>query len=97
LEHDDVDCGPGLEGVRYSTVVDGDVLVSFVAQVLVPQLKASDLVVLDNLSDSQPALARTQATPRDPKTNEGVPAAETTKTGERGKMGGKTMGKCLTK
>lgn len=44
----------GIEGVRCSTVVDGpidgDVFESFVAQVLVPQLKPGDLVVLDNLS-----------------------------------------------
>ena len=29
--------------------IDGDVFESFVAQVLVPQLKPGDLVVLDNL------------------------------------------------
>lgn len=44
----------GIEGVRCSTVVDGpidgDVFEAFVEQVLVPQLKPGDLVVLDNLS-----------------------------------------------
>lgn len=44
----------GIEGVRCSTVVDGpidgDVFEAFVKQVLVPQLKRGDLVVLDNLS-----------------------------------------------
>lgn len=42
------------EGIRCSTVVDGavnaDVFESFVAQVLVPALRAGDIVVLDNLS-----------------------------------------------
>jgi len=41
-------------GVRCSTVVDGavngDVFEAFVKQVLLPQLKPGDLVVLDNLS-----------------------------------------------
>jgi transposase len=44
----------GIEGVRCSTVVDGavcgDVFEAFVTQVLVPQLRPGDLVVLDNLS-----------------------------------------------
>lgn len=44
----------GIEGVCCSTVVDGpidgDVFEAFVSQVLVPQLKPGDLVVLDNLS-----------------------------------------------
>lgn len=44
----------GIEGVRCSTVVDGpvdgDVFEAFVAQVLVPQLRPGDLVVMDNLS-----------------------------------------------
>jgi transposase len=43
-----------LEGVRCSTVVDGavngDVFEAFVEQVLVPELKPGDIVVLDNLS-----------------------------------------------
>ena len=44
----------GLGGIRCSTVVDGginaDVFEAFVEQVLVPQLKAGDIVILDNLS-----------------------------------------------
>jgi len=44
----------GIEGVRCSTVVDGavngDVFEAFVEQVLVPQLRPGDLVVMDNLS-----------------------------------------------
>lgn len=44
----------GIEGVRCSTLVDGpidgDVFESFVAQVLVPELRRGDVVVLDNLS-----------------------------------------------
>lgn len=44
----------GIEGVRCSTVVDGavngDVFEAFIEQVLVPQLKPGDLVVMDNLS-----------------------------------------------
>lgn len=44
----------GIEGVRCSTVVDGavngDVFEAFVQQVLVPQLKPGDVVVMDNLS-----------------------------------------------
>lgn len=42
------------EGVRCSTVVDGavngDVFEAFVEQVLVPELRPGDIVVLDNLS-----------------------------------------------
>lgn len=42
------------EGVRCSTVVDGavngDIFEAFVEQVLVPELKPGDVVVLDNLS-----------------------------------------------
>lgn len=42
------------EGVRCSTVVDGavngDVFEAFVEQVLVPQLRPGDVVVMDNLS-----------------------------------------------
>jgi transposase len=44
----------GLEGVRCSAVVDGpvngDVFRAFVDQILCPQLKAGDIVVMDNLS-----------------------------------------------
>ncbi len=44
----------GLEGVRCSTVVDGainaDVFEAFIQQVLAPQLRPGDLVVMDNLS-----------------------------------------------
>ena len=44
----------GIEGIRCSTVVDGavngDVFEAFVQQVLVPQLRRGDLVVMDNLS-----------------------------------------------
>ncbi len=44
----------GLEGMRCSTVVDGainrDVFEAFVEHVLVPELKAGDVVVMDNLS-----------------------------------------------
>jgi transposase len=44
----------GITGICCSTVVDGavngDVFEAFVEQVLVPQLRAGDLVVMDNLS-----------------------------------------------
>ena len=44
----------GLEGIRCSTVVDGavngDVFEAVIEQVLVPQLKPGDIVVMDNLS-----------------------------------------------
>ena len=44
----------GVEGMRCSTVVDGavnaDVFESFVEQVLVPELRPGDVVVMDNLS-----------------------------------------------
>ena len=44
----------GLAGVRCSTVADGavnaDVFEAFVEQVLTPQLRAGDVVVMDNLS-----------------------------------------------
>ena len=44
----------GMEGIRCSTVVDGpvnaDVFESFVDQVLVPELRPGDVVVMDNLS-----------------------------------------------
>jgi transposase len=52
----------GLEGVRCSTVVDGavnaDVFESFVQQVLVPQLRPGDVVVMDNLSSHKRARTR---------------------------------------
>jgi transposase len=51
-----------LGGIRCSTVVDGavngDVFEAFVEQVLVPQLKADDLVILDNLSSHRRARTR---------------------------------------
>ena len=44
----------GIEGVRCSTVVDGavngDIFEAFVEQVLVPELRPGDVVVMDNLS-----------------------------------------------
>src|ERR1700722_18952306 len=44
----------GISGIRCSTVVDGavngDVFQAFVEQVLVPQLRPGDVVVMDNLS-----------------------------------------------
>jgi len=44
----------GLSGMRCSTVVDGavnaEVFEAFVEKVLVPQLKAGDVVIMDNLS-----------------------------------------------
>jgi len=44
----------GIGGVRCSTLVDGaidaDLFEAFVAQVLVPELRAGDVVVMDNLS-----------------------------------------------
>jgi transposase len=44
----------GISGIRCSTVVDGavngDVFEAFVEQVLVPELRAGDVVVMDNLS-----------------------------------------------
>jgi transposase len=50
-------------GIRCSTVVDGavnaDVFEAFVGQVLVPQLRAGDVVVLDNLSSHKRAATRT--------------------------------------
>ncbi|MGH9858724.1 MAG: IS630 family transposase [Candidatus Acidiferrales bacterium] len=52
----------GIEGVRCSTVVDGavngDIFVSFVKHVLLPQLKPGDIVVLDNLSSHKRAEVR---------------------------------------
>jgi transposase len=52
----------GVGGVRCSTVVDGainrDLFEGFVEQVLVPELKRGDVVVLDNLSSHKSAYAR---------------------------------------
>jgi len=52
----------GIGGVRCSTVVDGavnrDVFDSFVEQVLAPQLRPGDVVVLDNLSSHKSQRAR---------------------------------------
>jgi len=50
-------------GMRCSTVVDGavngDVFEAFVKQVLLPQLKSGDIVVLDNLSSHRRASIQT--------------------------------------
>ena len=52
----------GVTGMRCSTVVDGavngEVFEAFVAQVLVPELRPGDLVVLDNLSSHKRAGVR---------------------------------------
>lgn len=44
----------GMEGIRCSTVVDGavngDVFEAFVQQVLLPELRPGDVVIMDNLS-----------------------------------------------
>jgi transposase len=52
----------GLDGVRCSTVVDGavngDVFEAFVQQVLVPQLRPGDVVIMDNLSSHKRASTR---------------------------------------
>jgi transposase len=52
----------GLGGVRCSTLVDGpidaDLFEAFVAQVLAPQLRGGDVVVLDNLSSHKRARTR---------------------------------------
>ena len=52
----------GLEGVRCSTVVDGAVngavFESFVEQVLAPELRPGDVVVMDNLSSHKSARTR---------------------------------------
>lgn len=52
----------GISGIRCSTVVDGavngDVFEAFVEQVLVPQLRAGDVVVMDNLSSHKRARTR---------------------------------------
>jgi transposase len=51
-----------LEGIRCSTVVDGainaDVFEAFVRQVLVPQLRAGDVIIVDNLSSHRRAATR---------------------------------------
>lgn len=52
----------GITGVRCSTVVDGainaDIFEAFVEQVLVPQLQAGDVVVMDNLSSHKRSRSR---------------------------------------
>lgn len=52
----------GVTGMRCSTMVDGavnrDVFDAFVEQVLVPELAAGDIVVLDNLSSHKSERAR---------------------------------------
>jgi len=52
----------GMGGVRCSTVVDGainrDVFDAFVEQVLVPELREGDVVILDNLSSHKSEHAR---------------------------------------
>lgn len=52
----------GVEGVRCSTLVDGaidaDLFEAFVEQVLVPELRAGDIVVLDNLSSHKRSRTR---------------------------------------
>lgn len=52
----------GVEGIRCSTVVDGavngDIFEAFVEQVLVPELKPGDVVVMDNLSSHKRARTR---------------------------------------
>ena len=52
----------GLTGIRCSAVLDGavnrDAFEAFVEQVLVPELKPGDIVVLDNLSSHKGARAR---------------------------------------
>ncbi|MCB9851201.1 MAG: transposase [Phycisphaerales bacterium] len=52
----------GISGMRCSTVVDGavngDVLEAFVEQVLVPELRCGDVVVMDNLSSHKRARIR---------------------------------------
>ena len=52
----------GIEGMCCSTVVDGaingDIFEAFVKQVLVPELKPGDVVVMDNLSSHKRASTR---------------------------------------
>jgi hypothetical protein len=51
-----------IEGMRCSTVVDGavngDVFEAFVEQVLVPELRPGDVVIMDNLSSHKRARIR---------------------------------------
>lgn len=53
----------GIEGIRCSTVVDGavngDVFEAFVEQVLVPELRRGDVVIMDNLSSHKRQRVRT--------------------------------------
>jgi len=53
----------GIEGMRCSTVVDGavngDVFEAFVEQVLVPELRRGDVVIMDNLSSHKRQRVRT--------------------------------------
>jgi len=53
----------GIAGLRCSTVVDGavngDVFEAFIAQVLLPELKPGDIVVMDNLSSHKRERIRT--------------------------------------
>ena len=52
----------GIEGTQCSTVVDGavngDVFEAFVEQVLAPELKKGDIVIMDNLSSHKRARVR---------------------------------------
>ena len=52
----------GMDGIRCSTVVDGavnaDVFEAFVEQVLVPELRPGDVVVMDNLSSHKRSRTR---------------------------------------
>ncbi len=54
--------GLGIEGIRCSMVLDGaidrDFFVGFVEQVLLPTLRAGDVVVMDNLSSHKSEVAR---------------------------------------
>jgi transposase len=54
----------GISGIRCSTVVDGavngDVFEAFVQQVLVPQLRPGDMVVMDNLSSHKRTRTQTR-------------------------------------
>jgi transposase len=52
----------GISGIRCSTVVDGaingDIFEAFIEQVLVPQLRPGDVVVMDNLSSHKRSATR---------------------------------------
>ena len=52
----------GIDGIRCSTVVDGavnaDIFEAFVEQVLVPELRPGDVIVMDNLSSHKRARTR---------------------------------------